>query len=255
MACISRVLHLFPLNPPMSDPADRLVLKITHNTVLKRRVAPASELGPDEKVSKGPCRIYLHSYAYDVPGEKLQGHLKVSFEQPFMGYHVWYVYGPHCCVEGKWYPTQTRSTGGQSRKINQAGLELVKQFEGLRLSAYICPAGVPTIGYGSTKGVKMGDCITKAEAEALLIQDLERFEKAVNKAVKVPLTANQFSALVCFAFNVGIGAFQDSTLLRVLNQSDYAAAANELLRWNKGGGKVLPGLTRRRQAERALFLT
>ncbi|NET39834.1 MAG: lysozyme [Cyanothece sp. SIO1E1] len=140
--------------------------------------------------------------------------------------------------------------------MNRAGLELLKRFEGLRLDAYVCPAGVLTIGYGSTGGhVKAGDRITEAEAEALLIKDLERFEKAVNELVKVPLTSNQFSALVSFTFNVGNGAFGNSTLLKVLNQGDSQAAANELLRWNKGGGKVLPGLTKRREAEKALFLT
>jgi GH24 family phage-related lysozyme (muramidase) len=148
--------------------------------------------------------------------------------------------------------TATPSKTGQ--RINAEGLKLIKDFEGLRLEAYICPAGVPTIGYGSTAGVKMGLSITVDEAEALLIKDLERFEAAIRSAVTVPLTDNQFSSLVCFSFNVGTGAFRDSTLLRLLNQGDYQGAADQLLRWDKAGGKSLPGLQRRRQAERALFL-
>ncbi|NJO76842.1 MAG: lysozyme [Leptolyngbyaceae cyanobacterium RM1_406_9] len=131
---------------------------------------------------------------------------------------------------------------------------MIKRFEGFRTQAYICPAGVPTIGYGSTLGVRMGDRITQQGAEELLQRDLVRFEQAVSDAVKVPLTSNQYSALVSFAFNVGIGAFQRSTLLKLLNQRNYQGAADQLLLWNKGGGRVLQGLVNRRQAERALFL-
>ncbi|NJL39093.1 MAG: lysozyme [Leptolyngbyaceae cyanobacterium SM1_4_3] len=131
---------------------------------------------------------------------------------------------------------------------------MIKRFEGFRPQAYICPAGVPTIGYGSTLGVRMGDRITQQGGEDLLQRDLVRFEKAVKDAVKVPLTPNQFSALVSFAFNVGISAFQRSTLLKLLNQGNYQSAADQLLLWNKGGGRVLQGLVNRRQAERALFL-
>ncbi|MBD2059836.1 lysozyme [Oculatella sp. FACHB-28] len=131
---------------------------------------------------------------------------------------------------------------------------MIKHFEGFRPQAYICPAGVPTIGYGSTLGVRMGDRITQQGGEDLLQRDLVRFERAVSDMVKVPLTSNQFSALVCFAFNVGIGAFQRSTLLKLLNQRNYQSAADQLLLWNKGGGRVLQGLVRRREAERALFL-
>lgn len=141
-------------------------------------------------------------------------------------------------------------------KINQSGLDLIKSFEGFRASPYICPAGVLTIGYGTTgKRVKAGmPPVTKATAEQWLREDVQVFEQAVDRLVTVPLTSNQFSALVSFVYNIGSGAFASSTLLKRLNAKLYSEAAAQFERWNKGGGKVLPGLTRRRQAEKALFL-
>lgn len=133
--------------------------------------------------------------------------------------------------------------------------ELIKSFEGLELEAYLCPANIWTIGYGHTGDVKEGDTITKAEADELLEKDLEKFRGGVNRCVKVPVNENQFGALVSFAYNVGIGSLQSSTLLKLLNAGDYDAAADQFPRWNKSGGKVLTGLTRRREAERAVFLT
>lgn len=140
-------------------------------------------------------------------------------------------------------------------KINKAGLELIKSFERLKLEAYICPAGVWTIGYGHTRNVEEGSIITEPEAEKLLLEDLQDAESAVNSAVTVRLNANQFSALVSFVFNVGSGAFFDSTLLKMLNDSDHQEAADQLLRWDKAGEQKLLGLTRRRQMERRLFLS
>lgn len=140
-------------------------------------------------------------------------------------------------------------------KINNNGLQIIKDFEGCRLTSYLCPAGVWTIGYGHTTNVKPGMCITSADAERFLRQDLVRFENGVGQLVKVSITPNQFSALVSFAFNVGVGALKNSTLLRKLNGKNYRGAADEFLRWNKANGKVLPGLTKRRIAERDLFLT
>lgn len=121
------------------------------------------------------------------------------------------------------------------------------------MTAYKCPAGVYTIGYGHTKGVKKGLKITKKEAEAFLREDIEQFENGVNKYVSVPLTQNQFDALVSFVYNVGLGAFKTSTMRKKLNTKDYAGAANEFLRWNKSNGVVLTGLIRRRNAEKTLF--
>lgn len=138
-------------------------------------------------------------------------------------------------------------------QISKAGLDLIKQFEGLYLKAYRCPAGVPTIGYGHTAGVAMGQTITQQQADDYLRRDVRQFERAVERQVSVPLTQGQFDALVSFAFNLGEGALAQSTLLRLLNAGDYAGAAAQFDRWNKAGGRVLPGLVRRRAAERALF--
>ena len=139
-------------------------------------------------------------------------------------------------------------------KPSERGLALIRQFEGLRLSAYKCPAGVPTIGYGTTKGVKMGDTITRDEADRLLLEDAQRFADHVKALVKVPLNQNQTDALVSFVYNIGPAAFGKSTMLKLINQGLIEDAANQFLRWNRAGGQVLAGLTRRRIAERELFL-
>ena len=140
-------------------------------------------------------------------------------------------------------------------KISQRGLDLIKEFEGFRAEAYLCPAGVWTIGYGHTGDVTPDDSCTMAEAEEMLRKDVERFEAAVDRLVKVPLTEGQFDALVSFAFNLGEGNLMQSTLLKKLNREDYAGAADEFGKWVKAGNKTLPGLVRRREAERALFLS
>jgi len=141
-------------------------------------------------------------------------------------------------------------------KIEKQGLELIKMFEGLRLQAYMpTPIDVPTIGYGHTKTAKMGMKITEAGAEALLKQDLAWVESVVNKNVTVPLTQPQYDALCSFVYNLGGTNFKRSTLLKKLNNKAYSEAADELLRWDKQGSKVLSGLTRRREAEKALFLS
>ena len=135
--------------------------------------------------------------------------------------------------------------------------DLIEHFEGCELKAYPDSAtgGDPwTIGYGHTgPEVHPGMVITQAEADALLRQDAEKVAKQVAPMVHVPLSQQEFDALVCFVFNVGIGNFAKSTLLKKLNAGDYDGAANELPKWNKAEGKVMAGLTRRREAERELF--
>ncbi len=138
--------------------------------------------------------------------------------------------------------------------ISTNGLNLIKHFEGLRLRAYQCSANVWTIGYGHTADVGENDVITEEEALSFLRQDVAESERAVNKHVHVPLTQNQFDALVSFVFNLGVGNFRTSTLLKKLNAGDDDGAAQEFGRWIHAGGKALPGLVRRREAERALFL-
>lgn len=138
-------------------------------------------------------------------------------------------------------------------RTSQQGLDLIKSFEGLRLSAYKCPADVWTIGYGTTAGVKPGQRITEQQAEELLRKDAAQVEAQVLRTIKVPLTQGQFDALVSFTYNLGAGNLADSTLVRLLNAGDYMGAAAQFDRWNKAGGKVLKGLVTRRAAERAMF--
>ena len=149
--------------------------------------------------------------------------------------------------------TDSATRGGMT--INSEGVKLIKSFEGMELEAYLDAVDVWTIGYGHTKTAEPGMHITEAQAEELLRQDLEEFEEAVTEAVQVSINPNQFSALVSFCFNLGAGSLFESTLLRLLNQGDFQGAADQFPRWNKAGGQVLEGLTRRRKAERALFLS
>lgn len=141
-------------------------------------------------------------------------------------------------------------------KTSDAGLALVKEFEGLVLHAYPDPGsgGEPwTIGYGHTGDVHPGDYCNQAQADGWLREDLRYAEAAVNHLVKVPLTQYQFDALVSFVFNCGQMAFGNSTMLRILNGGDYQDAAQQFPRWNKGPNGPIPGLTRRRAAEQAMF--
>lgn len=138
-------------------------------------------------------------------------------------------------------------------KTSQNGINLIKKFEGCRLTAYRDAVGVPTVGYGHTRGVKMGQKITAAQAENYLKQDLETFEKGVDSLVKVKINQNQFDALVSFAYNLGLGNLKNSDLLKYVNKKDFKNAAKEFPLWVHAGGKMLQGLVTRRAAERALF--
>lgn len=145
-------------------------------------------------------------------------------------------------------------------QTSDKGIALIKQFEGCKLTAYQDSVGVWTIGYGWTKPVdgkpiRAGMTIKQETAERLLKTGLVSYENDVSRLVKVDLTQGQFDALVSFTYNLGARSLSTSTLLRKLNAGDYAGAADEFLRWNKAGGKVLNGLTRRREAERAMFLS
>lgn len=138
-------------------------------------------------------------------------------------------------------------------RISQRGLDLIKHFEGCKLKAYLCPANVWTIGYGSTgPHVTEGLVISQARAEELLRQDLARFEQGVSRLAP-RATQGQFDALVSFAFNCGLRALENSTLLRRHNAGAHQQAADEFLRWNRAGQRILPGLTRRRAQERSLY--
>jgi lysozyme len=146
-------------------------------------------------------------------------------------------------------------------RLNKAGIDLMHDFEGCRLEAYLCPASVPTIGYGSTyyedgRPVKLGDAITQERADQLFQAIAEDFAKRVRSLLKVGLNENQFSALVSFTYNVGVANLKKSTLLKKvnINPSD-PTITDEFLKWNKAGGKVLAGLRRRREEEAKLYFT
>jgi lysozyme len=151
-------------------------------------------------------------------------------------------------------------------KVGTKGIKLIEKYEGCKLEAYKCPAGVWTIGIGHTgtvlgKKVKEGMKITYSHAIKILNTDLKKFETYVNQYVQVPVTQNQFDALMSFCFNVGPGNLKKSTLLKKLNKKDYIGASAEFLKWNKGDVDgsgdlvVISGLTKRRQAEQKLFNT
>lgn len=143
-------------------------------------------------------------------------------------------------------------------KTSQAGIDLIKMFEGCKLNPYLCPAGYWTVGYGHVlgNGVTLAEAdnriFTQGEADVLLRTDLARFERGVQRLCSVPLTQSQFDALVSFSFNLGLGVLQRSTLRQKINRGD-ADAAKVILKYNTAGGRILKGLIRRRQAEYRLF--
>jgi GH24 family phage-related lysozyme (muramidase) len=138
--------------------------------------------------------------------------------------------------------------------ISQAGIDLIKSFEGCVLTAYKDVAGVWTIGYGHTSGVREGQVITQSDAEVMLKFDVQKYVKAVNENLKITVNQNQFDALVSFTYNCGASALRTSTLLEKLNQKDYVGASKEFDKWVHAGGKVIQGLVNRRSKEKALFL-
>lgn len=146
-------------------------------------------------------------------------------------------------------------------KISSNGIELIKQFEGISLVPYLCPANIPTIGWGNTfyenmKKVTMQDGpITREKADSLFnFLVTTNFVSVVNRLVIVDVNQNQFDALVSFVYNIGSRNFEKSTLLKKVNQSDFISASLEFEKWNKANGKILNGLTKRRLAEKELFL-
>ena len=139
-------------------------------------------------------------------------------------------------------------------KPSEACIEFIKGFEGFRDTAYLCPAGVWTIGYGTTEYVDPGDTVTEEEACDLLRKDVQEAADAIDDLVDVELTQSQYDALTSLIYNVGREAFRNSTLLKMLNQGKSAKDIGpQFLRWNKAGGQVLTGLTRRREDEKSMF--
>ena len=147
-------------------------------------------------------------------------------------------------------------------KISQTGMNLIKEFEGFRAKPYLCSAGVPTIGYGSTRyadgdKVSLRDpAISESQAEELFRTTLASYEAGVSKAVKVAVEQYEFDALVSLCYNIGVGNFTSSTLVRLLNDGERKAeVAAQFLRWNRASGKIIQGLVNRREAEKKLFLS
>jgi len=145
-------------------------------------------------------------------------------------------------------------------KINEEGLAIIKHYEGCSNTVYRCPAGIPTIGFGSCYDLSGNPItmdhrdITDEEATAYLVRGVQTTENSVARLVRVAVTENQFSSLVSFVYNVGSGNFKNSTLLKKFNNGDHEGAAEEFKKWDKAGGKVLAGLTKRRNAEIKMFL-
>lgn len=133
--------------------------------------------------------------------------------------------------------------------VSAVAVAAICGFEGYREYAYKDVAGVPTIGYGTTKGVKMGDKTTRQEAKAFLVRDASGMAKQIQSLIKVPLYQHEWDAYLSFTYNVGIGNFRSSTLLKKLNQGDYAGACSQLKRWVYAGGRKVKGLVNRREAE------
>lgn len=145
-------------------------------------------------------------------------------------------------------------------QLNQAGLKLIKDFEGFRAKAYLCPAKVWTIGYGHTSAagdpkVVKGMTVTRAEAVEILKRDLAKYEGAVKRAIKKTMNENEYAAMVSLCYNIGPGAFAKSSVVKFFNAGKKQEAANAFGKWIKANKKILPGLVRRRAAETALFLT
>jgi lysozyme len=138
-------------------------------------------------------------------------------------------------------------------KLSKTGADLIKKYEGCRLTAYLCPANVWTIGWGHTGNVKKGQTITQVQADTFFDKDIQRFVDGVNDIVKVEINQNQFDALVSFTYNCGVDALRKSSLAKYLNAKQFDKASAEFDRWNKGGGEVLKGLINRRKEERTLF--
>ncbi len=140
--------------------------------------------------------------------------------------------------------------------IGPQGIALIQSYEKCRLSAYLpTPHDVPTIGFGHTKGVSMGDACTQEEADAWFLEDIAWVEECINKAVTAFLSQPEFDALCSLCFNIGCSAFGKSTLVKLLNQADFDGASKEFLKWDKQHGQALAGLTARRTAEQTLFDT
>jgi len=221
---------------------------ITHQTIFKKNsILPSSQVPDTHKLNVKTGEVF-EVLAYREAGGN---HWTVTFAQNLgsQRWNTWCVFKSHIEFEQPIVADLDIDT-----HISETGLSLIKRYEGFRANAYLCPAGVWTIGYGSTHGVLRGQWISEPEAAQRLRKEVQRYEKGVLDCLKVPASQNQFDALTSLAYNIGTGAIARSSVVKFHNQRDFARAADAFLLWNKGGGRVLPGLTRRRQEERSLYL-
>jgi lysozyme len=170
------------------------------------------------------------------------------FKQYFKNGYVWWLW-----IYGNAFNSFFNRGRNNLVNISEEGISLIKKFEGCELRSYQDAVDVWTVGYGHTKDVKPGQMITKEEAEEMLIEELTEYCSYVETAVEVPLHQNQFDALVSWTYNLGPTNLNSSTMLKKLNAGEYEDIPEQIKRWNKAGGKVLPGLERRRLAESLLF--
>ena len=214
-------------------------LKLT-DTIIKKSPNLSTTLLNSEKLNFSAGDLDVAFISSDL----YSGNYEIRINETFpWGSNIGYIYHGHILDRGQ--PTVT----------SKAGIDLIKEFEGLRLTAYKCPASVWTIGFGNTSRAYPGLTISELDAERFLKEDLRVYEKGVHELVHVDITQSQFDALVSFAFNLGVAALRTSTLMVKLNSGDVLGAANEFPKWVWAAGQKLPGLVRRRDAERMLFTT
>lgn len=222
---------------------------ISHNTFFKKNSTnPAIDIPDSHKL------FIRQGSTFEVLGYRDAGanHYTITFAEHLGGqkWNTWCVYKDHVQL----IVPSDNASHPSNLHISDAGLKLIKEYEGFRSNAYKCPAGVWTIGYGSTAGVRPGQWISEADAEARLREEVKRYERGILAALTVDPTQNQFDALVSLAYNCGIRAIARSSVVKFHNRKEFDRAADAFLMWNRGGGVVLPGLTRRRREERSLYL-
>ena len=223
-------------------------VNITANTILKERPYQSNNLlvGRTRSISKGTTLL-----VENVDEGVYSGHYELTLTNSEQWGSVAYIYHGHT----DWSPDRNK-LNPIKYSLSSKGVHLIKLFEGCELKPYICSGGVLTIGYGTTKNVHESMSITQEQADQLLKEDLQNYEAAVKRLVRVPITQSQYDSLTSFTYNLGPSALANSTLLKLLNGGDSDGnVSKQFLRWNKAGGKELKGLTYRRKSEAYLYLT
>jgi lysozyme len=234
-------------------------LTVRTNTIFKKNsTSQASSIPNTHKlaIAKGQEFSVLASRV------SANGHITVTLDEGLgpNNWNTWTVYSSHITIEDPSasieeqipdYPLRYRE---HRDGISKEGIDLIKKYEGFRSSAYLCPSGVWTLGYGFTSGVRKGQTITRKAADTRLDAEVKTYEDAVLKACKIRLSQGQLDALTSLSFNIGAGAIARSSAVRFHNRGEFQKAADAILLWNKGGGRILTGLVMRRAEERQLYL-